>query len=32
MDIKVPGEPVKARFIVSRVVDLQGNILATWMF
>ena len=29
--IKIPGEPVKARFVISRVVDKQGKILATWM-
>ena len=29
--LKIPGEPVKARFIVSRVVDAKNNVLATWM-
>jgi len=29
--IKIPGEPVKARFIVSRVVDFKNHTLATWM-
>lgn len=29
--LRVPGEPVEARFIVSRVVDAQGKVLATWM-
>lgn len=29
--LRIPGEPVEARFIVSRVVDAQNNILATWM-
>jgi len=29
--IKIPGDPIKARFIISRVVDAQGKVLATWM-
>jgi hypothetical protein len=29
--IKIPGTPVKARFIVSRVVDRSNKVLATWM-
>ena len=29
--LKTPGEPVEARFIVSRVVDERGEVLATWM-
>jgi hypothetical protein len=28
---KTPGVPVKARFIVSRVVDRNNKVLATWM-
>ena len=29
--IKIPGMPVKARFIVSRVVNRYNKVLATWM-
>lgn len=29
--LRIPGKPVSARFIVSRVVDAQGKVLATWM-
>ncbi len=29
--LRIPGEPVSARFVVSRVVDAQGEVLATWM-
>jgi hypothetical protein len=29
--IKIPGKPVKARFIVSRVVNRNNKVLATWM-
>ena len=29
--VKIPGEPVKARFIVSRVIDHKNSVLATWM-
>jgi len=29
--IKIPGEALKARFVVSRVVDFQGKLLSTWM-
>jgi len=29
--VKISGEPVKARFVVSRVVDRNNKVLATWM-
>jgi hypothetical protein len=28
---KIPGKPVKARFVISRVVDRNNKVLATWM-
>jgi IS4 transposase len=29
--IRIPGDPIKGRFIVSRVVNSRGKVLATWM-